>query len=150
MSSSDPLPVLTQFGPPIKTIRNDKGTLQFWSASPILVSAISGYGSVGFAEEIGRQYRHHYLISKDIVTVHDWSRMTDYDAEARKVLQMLNKDMQQKQRELVIHLGRADSLVQKVVRTTAETITRFRKMPIELFSEDDAFQQRVKELIAKY
>ncbi|MBN2526402.1 MAG: hypothetical protein JXR76_08410 [Deltaproteobacteria bacterium] len=144
------LPVLNQFGEPLKTVKSDNGTLQIWTVPPIVASVISGYGSLDFAMEIDKQYRQHYVANKDIVTVHDWSHMTDYDAAARKVLQVLNKDMQQKQRELVIHLGKADSLVQKVVRTTAETITRFRKLPIELYSDDDAFEQRVKELIAKY
>ena len=67
-----------------------------------------------------------------------------------KILQLLNRHVQQKQRELVIHLGKADTLVKKVVRTTAETITRFRKMPIELYSDDAGFEERVRELQAKY
>ena len=144
------IPVLTQFGTPATIIKSDNGILQIWSTPPLIVSHIAGYASMDFAREIDRQYRSCYVINEDIVTIHEWSRMTDYDTEARKILQVLNRDMQRKQRELVIHLGKANSLVQKVVRATAETITRFRKQPIELFSEDAAFECRVKELIAKY
>ena len=150
MTHSKLLPVLNRFGEPVKVFRSDRGTLQIWITDAIIVSRIEGYATLDFASEIDRVYRQQFSSGREIVTIHDWSNMTDYDAAARKILQLLNRDVQQKQRELVIHLGKADTLVKKVVRTTAETITRFRKLPIELFSDDAGFEKRVRELQAKY
>lgn len=150
MTHSKLLPVLNRFGAPTAVFESERGALQLWITDAIIVSRIEGYATEAFAKEIDRVYRQQFSFGKEIVTIHDWSNMTDYDAAARKILQLLNRHVQQKQRELVIHLGKADTLVKKVVRTTAETITRFRKMPIELYSDDAGFEERVRELQAKY
>jgi hypothetical protein len=61
-------------------------------------------------------------------------------------MQQLTHFMRSKQREIVIHLGPAESISKKAVRVTAKTISKFKGIPIELVSSEADFEMRVREL----
>lgn len=142
--------IVQQLGEPTKRVKMPEGMLEMWAQLPFIYSRIEGYAAKAMGEELDIFYRSRYPEMVEVVTIHDWSHLTDYDTECRKILQQLTQFMRAKQNEIVIHLGPADTLVQKVIRTTAETIQRFKRMPIEMHRDDDSFQKRVRELQVKY
>lgn len=143
-------PVMKQFGEPVRTANMPNGKMTLYLSPPFFATQIEGYAPTEMAQEIDMFYQHHFPKVEAIVTIHEWSKLTDYDAGCRRILQQLNQRMREKQKEIVIHLGSADTLGQKVVRATAETMMRFRKIPIEIFSDDAAFETRVSALLVRY
>jgi hypothetical protein len=144
------LPAFNHFGEPAKRITTPDGNLLLWSAVPFLVTRVEGYASLEMGLAIDAFYKDHFPRIDFVVTVHDWSNFTEYDSECRRIMQQLVSFMKSKQREIIIHLGPATSLGQKAVRVTAKTISKFRKIPIELFSSDKTFEERVRALLDKY
>lgn len=144
------LPVMTRLGEPEKRLKTAKGELEMWAVAPFLVTRVEGYATIAVAVQIDAFYKSYFPKVDEVVTIHDWSKLSDYDTECRKILQNTVQYMRSKQREIIIHLGPADSLGQKIIRTTSETIQRFKRLPIEIFSDDDRFQERLRLLYAKY
>lgn len=142
--------ILAKLGEPKRNIAGPKGNMQMWSDGPFMASRVTGYATRDMVMEMDRFWRYNGAGIDDIVTVHHWGGLTDYDAECRKILQGLTHVMRDKQREILIYLGPAQSLGQKVIRTTAETITRFRGMNIEIFSDEQKFIKRLEEVFIKY
>ncbi len=143
-------PLFQLFGEPARQIDFVEGTLALWSAAPFVVSHIDGYSVCELALEIDSHIRWHFSTFDFVITVHDWSALTGYDTGCRKIMQQLTRFMRPKQREIIIGLGPADTLGKKFVRATAETITSLTGTPIEIFSDTEPFETRVRTLMRTY
>ena len=142
--------VMDVLGTPTKTIVFAEASLAFWSLPPILATQLSGWATMEVAEVIDAHYREHFQVHDAIVTIHDWSALSNHDPAARKLLQSLTREVQAKQRELIIYLGKGDTFVKKIAVTTAETISRFRRLPTELITDASAFEKRLHAMLATY
>ena len=137
-------------GSPTSHVETPDGALLLWATQPFLATKMDGYADVTVGEAIEAFYKEHFYLFDFVVTVHDWSHLTDYDRECRKMMQQLTHFMRPKQHEIVIHLGETNSFGQKAVQVAAETITKFKRMPIELFNDDTVFESRLRSLKHKY
>ena len=137
-------------GPPTVTCEEPNGTLQIWSLPPIVITRIQGHGSKVMADELVRHYHGHFEQYNDVITINEWSCMTDYDSESRKIMQQLTREMRSKQKELLIHLGKTDTLIQGVVRTTVKTLMLFHALNIEIYDDNAQFETRATEVLNKY
>lgn len=137
-------------GPPTKTIAFSNASMTIWSLPPIFATQVTGYASGELAEAIDSHVKDHFNRYDAIVTIHEWAGITDHDPVARKILQQLTRDVSAKQREIVVYLGKGDTLVKKITIATAETITRFRNIPIEIIREMAEFEKRLHQLVGCY
>ena len=141
---------IERLGPPAVSREEPNGTLHIWSRPPIVLTRIRGHGTKAIAEQLVRHYRAHYEQYEAVVTINEWSSVSDYDPESRKILQQLTREMRGKQKEIIIHLGKAHSLIQGVVRTTVKALTLFHPMNIEIYDDTAEFETRVSEILTKY
>lgn len=141
---------IRDFGEPFQQLETPQGTIVLWSAPPFLICRLEGYATKEMGEAMDAFYRAHFPEVDFVIAVNDWANLEGYDSECRKIVQKLNQFMRPKQRETLIHLGPAANLAQKAVRVTAETISKFKNMPIEIFSSDADFDARLRELLTKY
>ena len=144
------LPVFESFGRPVDRVVTSDGEMVLWSSIPFLATRVEGYATFEMAVAMDAFFRDHFPRIDFVVTVHDWAHLTEYDSDCRRLIQQLTNFMRSKQHELLIHLGRATTIGQKAARVTAETISKFKRLPIEIFSTDNAFEARVRALLHKY
>ncbi len=109
-----------------------------------------GYVEVEIALALDNHYKEIFPLVEHVVTFHDWSRLSGYDAACRKIVQLITHHVRPKRRELLLHLGPANGLGQIAVRAAAETISKLKRTPIEIFSSDSAFDGRAEEVLQRY
>ncbi len=146
----DRLPFYREFGEPLRRGEFASGTLTIWFKNPITLTRVEGHADRFLASAMDEHYKEIYPHVSYVVTFHDWSRLTDYDAECRKIVQRITHYVHPKRRELLIHLGPATGLSNIAVRVAAETISKLKRTPIEIFSSDDTFASRAEEILLKY
>jgi hypothetical protein len=144
------LPVFQSFGRPVDRMITSDGEMALWSSIPFLVTRVEGHATSEMGVVMEAFFKDHFPKIEFLVTIHDWSHLSGYDSDCRRRIQLLANFMRSKQHELLIHLGPAASIGQRAVRVTAETISKLKGLPIELFSSDDAFDARVRVLLLKY
>ena len=144
------LPEMAGLGTPSNQIETPQGTILFWSNAPFLATHMEGYADITIGQAIDDFYRKHFDIFDFVVTVHDWSALTDYDWECRKLMQQLTHFMRPKQRELILHLGKQRSYGHKAILVAAEIMTKMRGTPFEFFNDDEMFESRLRGLKEKY
>ena len=143
-------PVLKDFGEPTEQLVTPEGLIQFWWSEPFTITRTVGYISREMGEAMDTFFKELFSRVLFVVTIHDWAELSDYDPVCRRIVQQLAHFMRPKQREIYIHLGPATNIAQLAVRVTAETISKFKRMPIEIFSRDETFEAAVQDLKNKY
>ncbi len=124
--------------------------MTLWFKEPFTVTKIEGHADKHLADAMDDYYNEIFPRIEYIVTIHDWSELQDFDPECRKIVQSILHHVRSKQHEILIHLGPASHIGHKIIRAAAETVSRLKRIPIELFSDDHTFESRIRQILEKY